>query len=219
MKRAPSAPGSPTIPPHDRAPQRKRRKDARPAELIEAGLAEFAQNGFAGARLEDVAKRAGVAKGTIYRYFDSKEALFLGALESRAVPVQGEIERFIDGFAGSTRDLMGMLVRTLHTRLVDSDFRILIRIIIAEGPNFPALTEIYHREMITRGQAMLGKIMARGIARGEIRPGPVTDLPIIIMAPLLMAAVWRMTFNIHQPIGTERFLAAHLDLLDRGLFD
>jgi AcrR family transcriptional regulator len=201
----------------DATPVRKRRKAARPAELIEAGLAEFALRGFAGTRLEDVAKRAGVAKGTIYRYFNDKEALFLAAIESRAVPIHGQIDAFIDTFNGSTRDLLEMLVRTVYARLVDTDVKVLMRIIIAEGQTFPGLTEVYYREIISRVQALLARIVARGISRGEIRPGPVSDLPLVIMAPAMMAAVWKMTFNAHAPIATERFIAAHLDLLDRGL--
>ncbi len=199
------------------APVRRRRKAARPAELIEAGLGEFALRGFAGTRLEDVARRAGVAKGTIYRYFVDKEALFIAALESRAIPIHGEVESFVSTFPGSTRDLLEMLLRTVYARLVDTDLKILMRIIIAEGQNFPSLTEVYHREMISRGEALLARIIARGVARNEIRPGPISNLPIIIMAPAMMAAIWKMTFDAHEPIATDRFIAAHLDLLDRGL--
>lgn len=196
---------------------RTRRKEARPAELIEAGLAEFAARGFAAARLDDVARRAGVAKGTIYRYFADKEALFLAAVQSRATPVLGEIDAFVDHFPGSTRELLHFLLRTVYARLVDTDLKVLMRVIIAEGHNFPALTEVYHREMISRGQALLARIVARGIARGEIRQGAASELPLIIMAPAIMAAIWRMTFEAHEPIATERFIAAHLELLDRGL--
>jgi AcrR family transcriptional regulator len=198
-------------------PARKRRKDARPAELIEAGLAEFAQKGFAGARLEDVASRAGVVKGTIYRYFADKEALFLAAVQSRATPILGQIDGFVDAFPGTTRELLGFMLRTIYAQLVESDLKVLLRIIIAEGVNFPALTALYHREMISRGEALLSRIVARGIARGEVKPNAAASLPLIIMAPAVMAAIWKMTFEPHEPIATERFLAAHLALLDEGL--
>lgn len=212
-----TSPTARVLPEITAAPIRRRRKAARPAELIEAGLAEFARRGFAAARLDDVARRAGVAKGTIYRYFADKEALFLAAIQSRATPVLGEIDGFIETFTGSTRDLLEMLLRTVYARFVETDLKILMRIIIAEGQNFPALTEVYHREMISRGQALLTRIVARGMSRGEIRPGPASDLPIIIMAPAMTAAIWKMTFDLHEPVATGRFIDAHLDLLEHGL--
>ena len=197
--------------------QRRRRKEARPLELIEAGLQEFALHGYAGTRLEDVARRAGVVKGTIYRYFPDKEALFLAAVRSRVVPVFDEITRFVDAFPGSTRELLGLIFQTIHRQLVGSDLRVLVRIIIAEGERFPALTELYYRETISKGRTLLERVVARGIARGEVREGAAADLPIVIVAPAIMAAIWRMTFDRHAPISSEAFLAAHLDLVFNGL--
>jgi AcrR family transcriptional regulator len=200
-------------------PPRRRRKEARPAELIEAGLQEFALHGFATARLDDVARRAGVAKGTIYRYFPDKEALFLAAVRSRVTPVFDEMAGFVDAFPGSTRDLLTLIIETIHRHLVGSDLRVLVRIIIGEGERFPALTELYYRETISKGRALLERVVSRGIARGEVREGAAADLPVVIVAPALMAAIWRMTFDRHAPISREAFLAAHLDLVLNGLLN
>src|ERR671917_688120 len=150
---------------------RRRRKDERPAELIRAGLEEFAVHGFAGTRLEDVARRAGVVKGTIYRYFADKEALFLATVRKEVAPVFDEITGFIDAYPGTTRDLLKLLIETVHRQLVNSDLRVLIRIIIAEGERFPALTELYYAETVSKGRALLERIIARGITRGEVREG------------------------------------------------
>jgi len=196
---------------------RRRRKEARPAELIEAGLQEFAQHGFAATRLDDVARRAGVAKGTIYRYFSDKEALFLAAVQSRVLPIFDQITGFVDLFPGTTRELLTLIFETLHRQLARSDLPVLVRVIIAEGPRFPALTEHYYREVIAKGRALLERIVARGIARGEVREGAVSHLPMVIFAPAIMAAIWRTTFDRHAPISTEAFLAAHLDLVFNGL--
>lgn len=201
----------------ERKPRPRRRKEARPAELIEAGLQEFALHGFAAARLEDVAGRAGVVKGTIYRYFPDKEALFLAAVRSRILPVFDEITAFADAFPGTTRDLLQLMLETIHRKLVNSDLRVLVRIIIAEGERFPALTELYYRETISKGRALLERIVARGIERGEVREGAAADLPLVVVAPAIMAAIWGMTFNRHAPISSEAFLAAHLDLVFNGL--
>jgi AcrR family transcriptional regulator len=196
---------------------RRRRKEARPAELIEAGLQEFALRGFAVTRMEDIAKRAGVAKGTIYRYFTDKEALFLAAMRARMGPVFEQIEAFIAGFPGTTRELLTLVFRMAHEQLVNSNLRVLMRVIIAEGENFPALTEHYYTESVAKGRALMGRIIARGVARGEVRQGAAADLPLVIMAPAIMAAVWRMTFDKHAPIPAEAFLAAHLDLVFDGV--
>ncbi|MCU0887232.1 MAG: TetR/AcrR family transcriptional regulator C-terminal ligand-binding domain-containing protein [Rubritepida sp.] len=91
--------------------------------------------------------------------------------------------------------------------------------ILAEGPRFPALLETYHRESIARATALLRRIVERGIARGEFRAGAVTDLPMVLMAPALMAALWRQTFDHLAPIEADRFRAAHLEMLERVLCD
>jgi AcrR family transcriptional regulator len=194
-------------------PPRRRRKEARPGELVEAGLAEFAVRGFAATRLDDVARRAGVAKGTIYRYFENKEALFIAAVRSRVTSVLADAGDAVDAYPGPTSDLLRGLIETLHLRLVDSDLRVLIRIVIAESGNFPGLAETYHAETVAKGRAVLERIVRRGIARGEFRAGPATDLPIVLMAPAMMAAIWKMTFESFDPVATRRFLDAHLDLV------
>lgn len=198
-------------------PRRKRRKEARPGEIIEAGLLEFAKNGYAATRLDDVAKRAGVAKGTIYRYFDDKQALFLAAVQSIATTTFDPLDRFVDEFEGSTQDLLTELFRVVHMKLLHSDLKILMRIVITEGRNFPELSELYYKESISKGQAILKRIIDRGIAANEIRTGALTDLPIVILAPAIMAAIWQMTFEKQQFIEPERFFAAHLDLVFNGL--
>jgi AcrR family transcriptional regulator len=195
---------------------RQRRKAARPGEIVAAGLAEFAETGFAATRLDDVAKRAGIAKGTIYRYFANKEALFEAAVRSRLSAVL-DIDAQIDAFPGPTRDLLRLMIETMYRQLVESDMRTILRIILADGARFPAITAFYHEAAITKGRALLGRIVARGIARGEFRDGAYADLPFVMIAPLLMAALWKINFDRHEPIDAARFAAAHFDLLFDGI--
>jgi len=195
---------------------RRRRKDARPGEIIEAGLAEFAETGFAATRLDDVAKRAGIAKGTIYRYFASKEALFEAAVRTRLSAVL-DIDARIDAYPGPTRDLLCLMIETMYRQLVESDMRTILRILLADGARFPAITAFYHEAAVAKGRALLGRIVARGIARGEFREGAYTDLPIVMIAPLLMAAIWKINFERHEPIDVARFAAAHFDLMFEGV--
>lgn len=199
------------------APPRRRRKEARPGEILEAGFAEFAARGFAATRLDDVARRAGIAKGTIYRYFDDKEALFIAVVRSRVMPAFDDAGAFVDGFRGTTRDLLGLVIRRLYARIVDGDMRVLMRIVIAEAANFPVLVDLYHRETVSRGRALVARIVARGLQRGEVRPGPAAELPVVLMAPAMMAVIWKLTFDTVDPIPTEAFLAAHLDLIFDGI--
>lgn len=197
--------------------RRQRRKDARPAEIIEAGMQEFAEHGFALTKLENVATRAGIAKGTIYRYFESKEALFEAAIKRHAGPVFDDIERVVEMFPGTAESLLRAVIMQIYKELFSSNIHILMRIIIAESGRFPAIAEFYHRESITRGQKLLGLIIQRGIDSGEFHKGAIAQLPMIIVSPAIMAAVWKMTFDKVQPIPNEAFLAAHLELVLGGL--
>nr|WP_316651823.1 TetR/AcrR family transcriptional regulator [uncultured Gellertiella sp.] len=198
-------------------PRRQRRKEARPGEIIAAGLEEFASRGFAAARLEDVARRAGIAKGTIYRYFEDKESLFLATVKARIEPALSGIELMSLDFPGSTRDLLCAVFTMMHQRLNRPEVGTLFRILIAEGSQFPALTELYHQQIISRGRDLLARIVERGVARGEIRKGPAADLPVILIAPALMSIIWKILFERHDPIDPKAFLEAHVDLVLNGL--
>jgi AcrR family transcriptional regulator len=149
---------------------RRRRKDARPGELIEAGLLEFAEKGFAAARKEDVATRAGVAKGTIYLYFVNKEALFMAAVRSKILPVVENVQEIVGNFPGNTESLLRVVVRTMYDRLVSTDARVLLRILISEGPRFPALLEFYHTNLIQVSKGLIRKILQRGVERESFVP-------------------------------------------------
>lgn len=195
----------------------KRRKQARPGEIIEACLLEFAQKGFAATRLDDVARRAGITKGTIYRYFEDKEALFLAAVTSRVSLTFDHMNEMISAFEDTTRELLIVMFKTVHNNLVHGDMHVLLRIILMEGKNFPDLPALYHREGISKGQKILKRIIARGIERGEIRQGAAADLPMVLMAPALMAAIWKMMFEEQQPVDPQMFFDAHVDLVLNGI--
>ena len=202
--------------PSEMAP-RKRRKEARPGEIVEAGLREFAEKGFAAARLEDIAARAGIVKGTIYRYFENKEALFREAVRLRILPVLQEADEMVEQYPGPTADLLRGLIQAIYARFVASDTKVLLRIIVAEGQRFPDIPAYYHREMITKGEALLRKIIARGVERGEFRETAVSDYPVIIVAPALAAAILQMAFATQNSVDLDRYREAHLDIVLNGL--
>lgn len=197
---------------------KKRRKDARPGEIVEAARAEFVDRGFSAARIDAIAERAGVSKGLVYVYFPSKEALFEAVIRSAVVPV-------LDGAAAliaadpetPAPDQLRMVVGTAYRELVKTERRRLLHMIIAEGPRFPELARFYHGEVVSKGRALLRALIARGVARGEFRASALADYPEIVLAPALLAAMWKLLFEPFEPVDTDAFMAAHLDVMLRGL--
>jgi AcrR family transcriptional regulator len=207
--RAPMAASAPRV--------RRRRKEARPGEILEAAYAIFIEHGFAAARLEDVAKRAGIAKGTIYRYFADKEALFLAVMQGLEAPVFEQVDEFITQFPGPTDDLLALAIRQFYSGLVQGNLAPLLRIILAEGPQFPVLAETHYNTAVAAGQSLLGKIIKRGIARGEVRAGAVERFPMMLMAPAAMAILWSLLFEKYQPLDLQAYIEAHIDLVLNGI--
>ncbi|HEX2592437.1 MAG TPA: TetR/AcrR family transcriptional regulator, partial [Rhizomicrobium sp.] len=147
----------------------KRRKDARPSEILDAALAVFAEKGFAGARMEDIAARAGVTKGTIYLYFENKEAVFKSLVrDSIGTTVQGVLDASA-AFEGSAKELLRFVLKTMAHFLSTSDRVVLPKIILAESGNFPELLRFYREEIIDKGLGVFSNVMARGVASGEFR--------------------------------------------------
>jgi AcrR family transcriptional regulator len=191
---------------------RAERAEARREAILTAALAEFSARGFAAARLDDVAQRAGVAKGTIYLHFKDKEALFqelvramlgplvatLEQLRAVDVPIRIVLERFIDLFV---REIYGTRRREVA------------RLIITEGSRFPALAEFYYREVVERGIAALRAMIERAVARGELGHAALARFPQLIVAPGLVAIVWAGLFERFEPLDVAGMMRAHLDIL------
>ena len=197
----------------------RRRKDARPAEILEAALAVFAEKGYAATRMDDIAQRAGVTKGTIYLYFESKEIVFRSLVqESIGATIQAATEA-AQRFEGSSADLLRMILRGIGTFIRESDRVVLPKIFIAEAGNFPTLAEFYRREVVDRGLALLQSVIARGVAQGEFRPVAPEHVARLCIAPLLVAAFWRTTFAKFDdtPYDLNGLIETHIDVLLRGL--
>lgn len=199
------------------APARRRRKDVRPAEITDAAFAAFCENGYAATRLDDVARRAGIAKGTIYLYFKNKLALFQAVIEAKLVGAMDSVDTLIDAHDGDTAVLIQMLLTKVYDHLVQSDAKLILRIIIGESQHFPELRQAYYDATMKRRDAQMTRIIQRGIARGEFRDGPAAKNCRVIMAPCVTAAIWSMTFNEIEPIDIDSYFAAHVDLLLNGL--
>jgi AcrR family transcriptional regulator len=200
-------------------PRRRRRdRELRENEILEAAFEEFAARGYAAARIEDVAHRAGVAKGLPSFYFDSKLGLFKAVLRRLVLPDWDALEAQFRGSERSSPELLRELIAMIYDKMVGNPrAHQLVRLLVAEGPRLPELTEFYHAELVERAIRLLRTLLARGVERGDIRPGPVTDYPQTVMAPALMAVLWSLLFAERHPLDHPRFFAAHLDLVLYGL--
>ena len=199
-------------------PRRGRPRDAtRHDAILAAGFAEFAEKGFVAARLEDVAERAGVAKGTVYLYFANKEDLFQAAVRSRIVPLVEEVGDLARAHTGPAADLMVRAVTLAYQRLGTPDVQVLLRILITEGQRFPELLQFYYSEVVSKMVALAEMVVSRAVARGELSPGAMTGLPLVLFAPAMMGIVWQMTFAVARPVSMDEFRTAHLDLIARAL--
>lgn len=190
---------------------RRRNKAARPAELLEAAIEVFTQQGYAATRIEDVARRAGVAKGTVYVYYKDKEALFQAAVRHLIGPAIETIEHAIEDFPGPSEQLVRLLLATVYKRVVDTRAPALLRLLVAEGPRFPELMRFYHREVVSRAMGAWSKVLARGVGRGEFRPLAAMQFPQILMGPALAAALWSVLVGKAQPLDLAAYEAAHLE--------
>jgi len=197
----------------------RRRKEARPQEILDAALSVFAQKGFAATRLEDVAARAGVSKGTIYLYFESKEAVFKALVQEKLASRIGGFAEMVRAYEGSSAELLTLLLRNLGAIVSASELVVLPKIVIAEAGNFPELARMYREEIVSRGLGLLGEIIERGTKRGEFKKIPKEHGARMAAAPLLMIAIWRTTFEAfdEEPYDNQGLVEAHIATLLQGL--
>jgi AcrR family transcriptional regulator len=198
----------PPKPPSSRAARAAERRQA----IIDAALDEFIARGFTATRLDDVAKRAGVAKGTIYLHFKDKESMFEELIRTAIVPLIGRlasppppgasVRAALEGFAQT------FIQEVAATRRGD-----IVRLIIAEGPRFPAVADFYYREVISRGLAGMRALIELAIARGEISQPELARFPQIVVAPAIVAVIWKSLFERHSPLDALEMLRVHLDLI------
>jgi AcrR family transcriptional regulator len=205
--------------PYDTKPRWERRKDARPQELLAAALDLFVERGFASTRLEDVAKRAGVSKGTLYLYFTNKEELFKAVVRDSIVPVIGAAEDSIAGFEGHSADLLRSVMGDWWQRLGATKASGISKLVMAEAGNFPDIACFYQEEVIARGTNMISSMLVRAIERGEFRPIDVTVMTQVLIAPMLMLMTWKHTIGPCDQTNLDplAFLDAFLDMAVRGL--
>ena len=200
-------------------PRWRRRKNARPEEIIQAALEVFADRGFAATKLEDVARKAGVTKGTIYLYFANKDALFKALIRETIVPVIAQGEALAQSFTGSARELFERLVREYWQLVGETALVNIPKLMMAEAGNFPQLARFYYEEVVTRGHRLMAGVIERGIKAGEFRPVNVMIAAKLAMSPLMHAVIARKAFSACMPEGfnVNKYLDTHIDLYLHGI--
>jgi AcrR family transcriptional regulator len=190
---------------------RQAKSEARREAILTAALDAFSARGFEATRLDDVARRAGIAKGTIYLYFRDKESLFQELIRSMLTPLVGSIEAMgaVDlPMSVIAEQMVELFVREVYeTRRKD-----VVRLMIAEGRRFPQLAEFYYREVLSRIIAAVRAILRRAAARGEVPEGLV-DFPQIIAAPGLVAIIWSGLFERFEPLDVRKMMKTHIEML------
>ena len=191
---------------------RQARRTERREAILAAALDEFSARGFAATRLDDVAQRAGVAKGTIYLYFRDKESLFQELVRAMLSPLVGVIE------AAPMRDLpvravAQIIVDVFVNEIYGTRRKDVVRLILAEGPHFPKLAEFYYREVIGRVLPAMRALLTRAVERGELSHDALARFPQLLIAPGLVAIMWSGLFERFEPLDVRQLMQAHLDLL------
>lgn len=198
----------------------ERRKEARPAELLSAALTLFVKKGFAATRVEEVAKLAGVSKGTLFLYFASKEELF------KAVVRQTISGRFavwndeFDSFEGSTADMLRHCMTSWWERIGSTQASGITKLMMSEARNFPELAAFYEQEVIQPGNELIARVLQRGVNRGEFRPLDLKYGVYMVLAPMMFLATWKHSMGVctgSLPLIPEEYIAAQVETLLYGL--
>lgn len=198
---------------------RRRRKEARPAELAEAALSVFVEKGFAATRLDDVAARAGVSKGTVYLYFDSKEALFKEVIRKAVLPAIERGETRMEQHQGNTANLLNDLLWEWMQLLRSNPLGQIPKLIIADSDKFPELARMFHDTVVRRARVLIRRVLAAGVAAGEFRIDDVDMVVEMLVATLLLPAIERNAagFRTGRPPGARRYLDTVVHVVLHGV--
>lgn len=216
---------SPASPPDEPADageplQRRRRKEARPQELLDAALALFVEKGFSAARAEEVAQRAGVSKGTLYLYFPSKEELLKAVIAHNLGTRISAGAEMAASFTGPSSELLRTILVDWWTQLYDSPSAGVFKLVITEVRNFPEIADFYLREVVEPAHQLLGAVLQRGIAAGEFRPVPLDHAVHSLVLPLIMICLHRHSLGacqVNWHLEGRAFIGQHIQLVLDGL--
>lgn len=183
-------------------PKFRRRKADRPAEIVQAALAVFAEKGFAAAKLDEIAARAGVSKGALYLYFATKEDLFRAVVEQAIAPNLELMRAMIAAHPGPISDLLRRVPERLAAILERLPVGGVLKMVIGEARNFPELARVWHDRLVAQALGALTEAIAAAQGRGEVKPGDPRAYALELIGPVLLGVIWDATF---VPVGAEPF--------------
>ncbi len=193
-------------------PRFRRRKEDRPQEITDAAFQAFAENGYAATRVEEVARRAGVSKGLMYLYFRTKEELFKAVIRSVVMRRVDALVEVVESTELSSADFVRGPLADFMKHIPGSPVAIVIRLLLSEGPRHPDLVDYYWENVVSKGLAAIRRLFERGVERGEFRRSAVSEMPQLLLAPVIVAVIWRLLFA-SRDLDSDRLIDAHIDML------
>ena len=193
-------------------PRYQRRKADRPAEITRAAFETFAEAGYANARVEEVAKRAGVSKGLLYLYFKTKEELFKAVVRSVVLPKVDALLAEVDSDERSAEAFLRGPVRAFMQALPGSPLAVVVKLMLTEGSRHPDLVNFYWENVASRGLVALQRLIQRGVSNGEFRSTELQQFPHLVVAPVLMAVIFGLLFK-DQELDTDALIDTHINIL------
>jgi AcrR family transcriptional regulator len=196
-----------------------RRKEARPGEILKAALECFAESGFAATRLDEIAARAGVTKGTLYLYFQSKEDIFKSVVREEIVKNIARVEEIAADSSHSSTETLKQMFSFWAQIFLTTQIGALPKLILSEGRKFPEISRFYMEEVIQRAFRILGGVLQRGIDRGEFRVVDVENAVKCLIAPAIFSVLWKHSLEPHtdKKLDVELLFQTHFDLILHGL--
>lgn len=179
-------------------PKWRRRKKERPSDIVAAALEVFSEKGFAGARIEEIARRAGVSKGTLYLYFETKEDMFRAVVREVVVPNVETVRAAFEAADMPFADLLRLFLPKFAEIATTVPIGAVAKMVVGESRNFPELAKVWHDDVILKAVGLIAGLVERAQARGEVRPGDPRTHAFSIMGPMLIGVLWRETFT---PVG------------------
>jgi len=200
-------------------PKFRRRKADRPGEIVEAAMAVFAERGFAAAKLDDIARRAGVSKGALYLYFETKEDLFRAVVGQAIAPNISVVKAMVAAHPGPLSDLVRGVTSHVAQVVQTQPLGGVLKMVVGEAGNFPEIARVWHDELVAQALGAMSGAIEAAQARGEVKPGDPRIYGLQVIAPLLVSVLWRETF---EPVGAPAFdiptvMAQHVETLLCGM--
>lgn len=205
----------------DASPKRERRKEARPGELLDAALDLFVEKGFAATRAEEVAARAGVSKGTLFLYFQSKEELFKAVITENIAGRFSEWNAEFDAFTGPSADMLRYAMNMWWERVGATRASGITKLIISEAHNFPEVTAFYQREVIEPGQSLIRRILQRGVDRGEFVVHDMEHAMYSVISAMVFLVMAKHSVGAcvpaQRPLDPKRYIESQAGIILNGL--